>query len=395
MQLSTFDTTFTEKYTPEFWLDFFVEKYHFKEFSKNHFDYIDTKTFIEFAKEELETNNEIVRKVNGIFRKAYSYYFESFEKNLPEFSGFKHFFSESFPYDDYFIARYDIMIDESRTLRFLETNANTPGMICESHYPAFLLNPPWYTNQSEQLIEYTKAWWKKKKEELHLKKIAIFTAYTHENEDYFVCCTYANILEEVFWKENIIIGDIYDMNILEDTYITLKWERVDAILSYFPLEFFLTDIDFALKFLNIIQGWWCFLANPIESMIPQDKLIFAVIWENIENYTEDEQAIIKKHIPFTSRIFQDDEKRFLAKWRFGRYGREIYTNRFYTNIDDDNRYIYQEKVIPWTVNERWDYLVISAYSDFHECISWISRKQEFRTTDDTYNGVTLIYTSNT
>ncbi|MBP9779783.1 glutathionylspermidine synthase family protein [Candidatus Gracilibacteria bacterium] len=395
MKLSKFDSIYTEKYTPKYWLDFFVEKYHFEDFSENHFDYIDTKTFIEFSKEELELNNEIVRKVNEIFRKAYAFYFENFEKNLPEFSGFKDLFRVDFPYNEYFIARYDIMIDESRTLRFLETNANTPGMICESHYPARLLNPPGYSNQSEKLIEYTKSWWQKKKEELQLEKIAIFTAYTHENEDYFVCCTYANILEEVFGKENIIVGDIYDMNIIDDTHISIKGEKIDAILSYFPLEFFLTDIDFAGKFFNIIRGGGCFLANPIESMIPQDKLIFAVIWENIENYTEEEQVTIKKHIPFTSRSFQDDEKRFLAKWRFGRYGREIYTSRFYTNIDDDNRYIYQEKVIPWTVNDRGDYLVISAYSDFQECISWISRKQEFRTTDDTYNGVTLIYTSNT
>jgi hypothetical protein len=50
-------------------------------------------------------------------------------------------------------------------------------------------------------------------------------------------------------------------------------------------------------------------------------------------------------------------------------------------------------VIPWTVDARWDYLVISAYTDIHNCISWISRKQEFRTTDDTYNWVTLVYTS--
>lgn len=395
MKLTKFDSTYTEKFTPEYWLNFFQKKYQFKEFAKNHFEYIDAKTFIEFSPEEYEKNNEIVRQVNTIFKKAYPLYFRDFEANLPEFSGFKGFFRKDFPYNEYFIGRYDIMIDQSRTLKFLETNANTPGMICESHYPARWLTPRGYGNQSEKLIEYTRDWWLAKKIELWIQKIAIFTAYTHENEDYFVCRTYADILEEVFWIDNVIIGDIYDMNIIDDICITVKWERIDAILSYFPLEFFLTDIDFADQFFQIVQNWWCFLANPIESMIPQDKLIFAVIWENINTYTIEEQGIIRKHIPFTSRIFQEDDKRFLAKWRFGRYGREIYTERFYTNIDDENRYIYQEKVIPWTVDERWDYLVISAYTDFDNCISWISRKQEFRTTDDTYNGVTLIYTSNT
>lgn len=393
MKLSNFDPTFREKFTPKYWLDFFARKYDFKEFAVNHFEYIDARTFIEFSREEYEANNEIVRQVNGIFRKAYDFYFRDFETNLPEFRGFKEFFQKEFPYDEYFIGRYDIMIDQSRTLRFLETNANTPGMICESHYPARQLTPDGYTNQSENLIRYTRDWWQAKKIELGIEKIAIFTAFTYENEDYFVCRTYSDILEEVFWIENIIIWDIYDMNIIEDTHITMKWEKIDAILSYFPLEFFLTDIDYANKFFQIIQKGWCMLANPIESMIPQDKLILAVVWENIDSYSPDEQAIIRKHIPFTTRIFQEDSTRFLAKWRFGRYGREIYTERFYTNIDDDNRYIYQEKVIPWTVDDRWDYLVISAYTDFHNCISWISRKQEFRTTDDTYNGVTLIYTS--
>lgn len=87
-------------------------------------------------------------------------------------------------------------------------------------------------------------------------------------------------------------------------------------------------------------------------MIPQDKLIFAVVWENIEKYTLKEQEIIKKHIPFTTREFQEESEKFLAKWRFGRYGREIYTERFYTNIEDENRYVYQEKIIPKTVDDK-------------------------------------------
>jgi glutathionylspermidine synthase len=159
MQLSQFDPTFSEIYTPEYWLNFFEQKYDFKEFAKNHFEYIDAKTFIEFSKEEQEKNNEIVRQVNTIFRHAYDFYFENFAKNLPEFSGFQEFFRKEFPYDEYFIGRYDIMIDQSRTLRFLETNANTPGMICESHYPARALTPHGYMNQSENLIRYTRDWW--------------------------------------------------------------------------------------------------------------------------------------------------------------------------------------------------------------------------------------------
>lgn len=393
MKLQPFTPTYALEFTPKFWNDFYKEKYGFTDFHPNHFEYIDAKTFFSFSRADYEENSLIVQKVNAVFRKAYNFYFQDFEKNLPDFLGFKHYFQKDFPYDDYFIGRYDIMIDASGTLRFLETNANTPGMICESHFPAALLTPAGYINQSEKLIQYTKDWWREKREKLGIKRIGIITAFSHENEDYFVCRTYASILEDVFGKENIFIGDIFDTNIIDNSFITIKWEQIDAILSYFPLEFFLTDIDFANQFFHIVQSNGCFLANPVESMIPQDKLIFAVVWENIEKYSKKEQEIIKKHIPYTTRIFQEDSNRFLAKWRFGRYGREIYTSRFYTNIDDDNRYIYQEKVLPQTVDEKWSYIVLSAYTNLYESISWIARKQEYRTTDDTFNGVTLIYNS--
>jgi glutathionylspermidine synthase len=342
---------------------------------------------------EYKEMNSIVEAVNAIFRRAYWYYFDSLPENLKDFVGFHPYFKEEFPYDDYFIGRYDIMIDEQWTLKFLETNANTPGMICESYHPARILTPEGHTNQNENVVEYTKSWWQERKNKYGWSKIAIFTAYSHENEDYFVCRTYMAILLEVFWEENIFVGDIYDMNIVEDSYVTFRGEKIDALLSYFPLEFFLTDIDFAEKFFSIISDWKCFLANPLESMIPQDKLIFAVVWENLYRYSPSEQDTIRKHIPFTSREFQEDEMKYLAKWRFWRYGREIYTESFYTNIDDASRYIYQKKIIPKKVDDKWSYIVLSAYTNFQQSISWISRKQEFRTTDDTYNGVTLLYTS--
>lgn len=391
MELKNFPSTFSDTYSPNFWYSFLCEKYNFHDFHPEHFEYIDTKTFISVSEDEYLSINNIVESVNTIFRKAYSFYYEKLDENLKDFIGFSKYFRPDFPYDEYFIGRYDILIDTNGVLKFLETNANTPWMICESHYPALLLTPPWHRNQNQNIIDYTREWWREKKEKNGWGKLAIFTAYSYENEDYFVCRTYMDILSEVFWAENILVGDIYDLNIIDDTYITFRWEKVDTLLSYFPLEFFLTDIDFAEKFFSIIQRWGCFLANPLESMIPQDKLIFAVVWENLEKYTLEEQEIIKKHIPFTTREFQEESEKFLAKWRFGRYGREIYTERFYTNIEDENRYVYQEKIIPKTVDDQWSFLVLSAYTDFQKSISWISRKQEYRTTDDTYNGVTLLY----
>ncbi len=393
MQLKKIPDTYRDTYSPKFWHSFLCEKFDFHDFHPEHFEYIDTKTFISVSQKEYQEMNDIVSQVNRIFRKAYTYYFDELSENLKDFVGFHRYFRQEFPLDEYFIARYDILMDEHGTLKFLETNANTPGMICESHYPARILTPEWHENQNENIINYTKNWWKVRKEKYGWEKIAIFTAYSHENEDYFVCRTYMDILSEMFGEGNILIGDIYDMNIIDDQYVTFQGKKVDALLSYFPLEFFLTDIDFAEKLFSIISEWRCFLTNPLESMIPQDKLIFATVWENIDSYTLEEQAVIHKHIPYTTRVFQEDSEKYLAKWRFGRYGREIYTEQFYTNIEDETRYIYQEKITPKTIDDKWSFLVLSAYTDLTNCISWISRKQEYRTTDDTYNGVTLLYTS--
>jgi len=49
--------------------------------------------------------------------------------------------------------------------------------------------------------------------------------------------------------------------------------------------------------------------------------MFAIIWENLKSFTLEEQEVIKNHIPFTTRVFQDDEKQFVAKYRWGRLSR--------------------------------------------------------------------------
>jgi len=85
-------------------------------------------------------------------------------------------------------------MDESSTLKFLETNANTPGMQFESHYPAQILTPVGYDNQSENLIKYIENWWRIRRDTHGWKNIAIFTAYTHENEDYIICRDYMDVL---------------------------------------------------------------------------------------------------------------------------------------------------------------------------------------------------------
>lgn len=154
----------------------------------------------------------------------------------------------------------------------------------------------------------------------------------------------------------------------------------------------MTDENFFRDFLTIVSEKNIFFANPLESMILQDKLIFAVIWENFEKFDENEKILIKKHIPFTTREFQENSEKFIAKWRFGRFGREIFTENFYTNIYEDKKYIYQEKIE--TAEENGYFLVIGAYSNMTDGISFIARRQPTRTSDDTWSLVTPVYVQN-
>lgn len=151
----------------------------------------------------------------------------------------------------------------------------------------------------------------------------------------------------------------------------------------------MTDENFFRDVLEIVDSGKCFFVNPIESMIFQDKLIFAVIWENFNLYSPEEQEIIKKHIPFTTRNFQENSEKFIAKWRFGRFGREIFTENFYTNIYEDKKYIFQEKIT--TQSENGDFIVLGVYSNMRDAISLIARRQPIKTSDDTYSLVTPVY----
>lgn len=377
-------------FPPEKFFQKFAEKIDMTGVDVNNFDYMDTLEFVAISSDFYRETLDLITKINAIFVKAYDFYFENFDKNLTDFYDFKNFFRPNFPLNEQFIARYDILIEKNTgILKFLETNANTPWMVTESFFPSEMLTPAGHTNQSKNYINYIKKFWQEKKREKNLKKVGIFTAFSHQNEDYLTIETYRIILEEIFGENNVLTGDIYDVNIIKNTAVTMHGESIDAILSYFPLEFFLTDENFFKDFLEIISTKNIFFTNPLESIILQDKLIFAVIWENFEKFSDEEKILIKKHIPFTTREFQENSEKFLAKWRFGRFGREIFTENFYTNIYEDGKYIFQEKIE--TAEENGNFLVIGAYSDMKNGFSLIARKQPVRTSDDTWSVVTPVY----
>ncbi len=66
-----------------------------------------------------------------------------------------------------------------------------------------------------------------------------------------MCRTYAEILSEIFEPSSLVVGDIYDMHIV-DGQVFVRGIPVDAVLSYFPLEFFLTDYEFADDFFQVV-----------------------------------------------------------------------------------------------------------------------------------------------
>lgn len=176
-----------------------------------------------------------------------------------------------------------------------------------------------------------------------------------------------------------------------DGQVFVRGIPVDAILSYFPLEFFLTDYEFADDFFQVVFDGWCFLANPIESIILQDKWLFATIYEHKSE--PENQLIIEQHIPYTQRKMPDSSDGWIAKWRFGRYGREIYKAHFEWEIVEESHYIYQQYFEPQSINDKNDFLVFSIYTTMRDT-RYVVRRQFRHTTDDN-NVVTMVYTDNT
>ena len=165
------------------------------------------------------------------------------------------------------------------------------------------------------------------------------------------------MISEVSSMENIVIADIFESHIVEEKYFTMKGEKIDVVLDFFPFEFFLTDLDFCENFFQIAKSGNLKVYNPLESIVLQDKLIFAVVYENLEKYSKEDQDFIQKHIPFTTREFQEDTEKYLAKWRFGRYGREIYQEQFYSSIPNSKDFVFQQKIVPEKCDEKENFLV--------------------------------------
>gem|GEM_PF-1433121 len=138
---------------------------------------------------------------------------------------------------------------------------------------------------------------------------------------------------------------MYDTHIVEDETLTIKGEKIEVVFNFCPLEFFLTDREYALSFFRMVHEKKITLVNPFESIIMQDKELFAIVYEHFNDFSFSDQAIIKEHLPFTTRKLPAVETDYLAKIRFGRVSQNIFLEHFESNIDNIKDYIFQEKII--------------------------------------------------
>lgn len=361
---------------------------------------MDYENIVKFSQAEYTEFMDILTRGNAIFVKAYEFYRKDLIKNLPDFAFMEPLFADKFPLDTYFLGRYDIIREAGTGIyKFLETNANTPGMITESCHVSKYLYPSSprplgegsgvksYHNSGADLRAYIQSVFARHPG----KKIGILLPYSFEDEDFLTGLDYRDMIAEVAEMKNIVVADIFESHIVEETYFMMKGEKIDVVLDFFPFEFFLTDLDFCENFFRIAKSGNLRVYNPLESIVLQDKLIFAVIYENLDGYSREGQDFIHKHIPFTTREFQEDNEKYLAKWRFGRYGREIYQEQFYSSIPNSKDFIFQQKIVPEKCDGHGNFLVFGAYTDFRNGLALITRKQKKLTTADEESRIALVF----
>lgn len=371
--------------------NYFENKYNMSFSYDKYFEYLKKDEIILLEDNQINQILNLTKNINNIFLKAYELYLSNISWNLKwDYSIFSSHINKIFPIWDYFIWRYDVLIEKNTgNLKFIELNANTPWLItdisdiCDKYKPDNLLN------YNSDFIEYLKKYFL----EYNWKNIWILLPHSFEDEDFLIWKSYENILHQVIPNSKIILGDIYESNMIYDEDFTIKWEKIDVLLNFLPLEFLLSDIDFANKFLNCVSIGRLKLANPIESIILQDKKIYSIIWDNLDYFSDFEKEIIENHIPFSTSKIPENENDFLAKVRFWRMWRGIYEKDFSLNIDNIDNYIFQKKVFSQNIDDNENYLVLGVFTNFKNNSAFISRVQSALITSDDLdnNRVILVY----
>ena len=132
---------------------------------KDYFDYVDNEVFVGFSSEEDENLRALVSRVDAIMRQAYMYAYEERYVRLDEFRPWLDRFRREYPYDEHFIARYDAVFDQTGVIKFVENNANTPGMQLESIYFSDWLTPTGYKSHADRIRSRIVDFWRQQRDE--------------------------------------------------------------------------------------------------------------------------------------------------------------------------------------------------------------------------------------
>ena len=204
-----------ETYSPscnkDYFQKFFSEKYGISHLEEDYFRYIDYDSVFVFSREEWDEFLSIVEKENAVFIKAYDVSQQEIEQNLPEFGPLLKYFPRHFSVKDFFLARYDVIIDsKDGNYKFLETNSNTPGLITESYHLAKHLCPSELYNPADSFVQHIQSVFSPFRE----KKLGILLSHSFDDEDFIMANDYKDMLSDIFGAENIVISDIYESHII-------------------------------------------------------------------------------------------------------------------------------------------------------------------------------------
>ncbi len=189
---------------------FYTARSKMSGFDPHYFEYLDYDHIISFSRKDWDELRSLTSQIDQICLQAYEISRQEFFQNIPEFAIFEDYFAQIFPIKKQFLARYDVIIDSvTGTYQYLETNANTPGLITESYHIAKQLCPSNYINISEEMIQSVKDFYGK----FQGKRLGILLAHNFVDEDYLMARDYQDMLADIFGEENIIIGDIFDTRI--------------------------------------------------------------------------------------------------------------------------------------------------------------------------------------
>ena len=174
---------------------FYTNRSELPEFDPAYFEYLDYDHIVAFTPEGWQELRDLTAQIDNICKQGYVIARRELTKNIPEFVLFESYFATEFPSQKQFLARYDVIIDSvTGKYQYLETNANTPGLITESYYIAERLCPPGYSNISEAMITAVRAFY----EPFRGQQLGILLAHNFVDEDYLMASDYRDMLKDIF-----------------------------------------------------------------------------------------------------------------------------------------------------------------------------------------------------